>query len=225
MHRFVLLYTGLSFSTALAILPCKAQNKTVRTPDLIKLAADKKITVSNRNMTMLTDEHHINSLHLDDKEGIGLAWLDGVQFTTGTIEFDVRGKDLMQQSFAGIAFHGVNDSTYDAVYFRPFNFKSTDTIRRSHCVQYISLPQYDWPTLREKYPNKYEQAIHPSPDPNTWFHVRIVVKNMLVSVYVNNNSVPSLVVTTLNTRSDGMIGFWTGNHSAGDFANLKIINE
>jgi hypothetical protein len=225
MHRFVLLYRCLLFSTTLAFLPCKAQNKTALTPDLIKLAASKKIQVFNRKMIMLTDAQHSNGLHLDEKEGIGLAWLEGVQFASGTIEFDVRGKDIMQQSFVGIAFHGVNDSTHDAVYFRPFNFKSPDTVRRSHCVQYISLPAYDWPTLREKYPNKYEQAVNPAPDPNDWLHVRITVKDLRVSVYVNNNTDPSLVVTQLNTRKDGMIGFWAGNNSAGDFANLKIINE
>lgn len=204
------------------MVPCSGQNKTL-TPDLIAMAAEKKITVVNRNMTMLTDVQHRNGLHLDEKEGVGIAWLDGLHFGNGTIEFDVRGRDLMQQSFVGIAFHGVNDSTLDAVYFRPFNFRSPDTVRRTHCVQYISPPAYDWPKLREAFPNKYEQTINPAPEPSDWIHVRLAVNQLRVSVYVNNNTQPSLVVTQLNDRKDGMVGFWTGNNSAGDFANIKIM--
>src|SRR5450432_1748051 len=222
MRRLLLLHTGLLCIAAVVIIPCNAQKKLAVVADLIKMEAAKKIMVYNRNMTLLTDAQHKNGLHLDEKEGIGLAWLDGVHFSNGTIEFDVRGKDIMQQSFVGIAFHGVNDSTHDAVYFRPFNFKSPDSVRRGHCVQYISLPVYDWPKLREQYPNKYEQVINPAPAPNDWLHVRITVKDMLVSVYVNNSSVPSLVITQLNTRKDGMIGFWTGNNATGDFANWKL---
>jgi Domain of Unknown Function (DUF1080) len=225
MRRLLLLHTGLLCIAAVVIIPCNAQKKLAVVADLIKMEAAKKIMVYNRNMTLLTDAQHKNGLHLNEKEGIGVAWLDGIHFTTGTIEFDVRGKDIMQQSFVGIAFHGVNDSTHDAVYFRPFNFKSPDTVRRTHCVQYISLPAYDWPKLREEHPNKYEQAVNPAPEPNEWLHVRITVKDLQVSVYVNGNTAPSLVVTKLNTRKDGKIGFWTGNNSAGDFANLKIMEE
>ena len=57
---------------------------------------------------------------------------------------DIRGKDVMQQSFVGVAFHGVNNETLDAVYFRPFNFRSDDPVRKVHAVQYISHPNYPW---------------------------------------------------------------------------------
>src|SRR5450755_2302136 len=110
MHRSMLFHTCFLFIAFLVIVRCNAQKKSFSTPDLIKLAASKKITVFNRNMTLLTDVQHSNGLHLDEKPGIGLAWLDGVYFSSGTIEFDVRGKDIMQQSFVGIAFHGINDS-------------------------------------------------------------------------------------------------------------------
>ncbi len=224
MHRVQFFYSFIFIAIFFAVAPCYAQNKIV-IPDLVRMADNKKINMFNRNMTMLTDPQHKNGLHLDEKEGMGMAWLEGVHFASGSIEFDVRGKDIMQQSFVGVAFHGVNDSTLEAVYFRPFNFRSPDTVRRSHCVQYISLPVYDWPKLRDEHPNKYEQAISPAPEPNDWLHVKITVSGMQVSVYVNGNTNPSLVVTSLNTRKDGKIGFWTGNNSGGDFANLKIVEE
>jgi hypothetical protein len=44
-------------------------------------------------------------------------------------------------------------------------------------------------------------------------------------VYVNNNSNPDLVVEQLNDRRDGNLGFWVGNGSDGDFADLKITMQ
>src|SRR5687767_10974846 len=51
-----------------------------------------------------------------------VVWLDGINFTEGTIECDILGKSAPRGSnFLGIAFHGVDDTTFDCVYFRPFN--------------------------------------------------------------------------------------------------------
>lgn len=159
------------------------------------------------------------NVHLNEAPGPGVAWITNKQFGKGTIEFDVKGKDALQQSFVGVAFHGVNDSTYDAIYFRPFNFQVPDAGRRSHSVQYISLPANDWQLLREKYPGKYENEIDPSTDPNKWFHVKIVITDEEATAYVNGNR--CLTVTLLGTQKTGMIGYWVGNGSDGDWKNLK----
>ena len=160
--------------------------------------------------------------HMNAAEGAGIAWIKSRTFTGGTIEFDVRGKDVLQQSFVGMAFHGVNDSTYEVVYFRPFNFRSADPVRKGHAVQYIAEPQFDWPVLREKYPNKYEQPVSPVPDPNEWFHVKVVVTKEDIRVYVNGNEQPSLVVAPLVHTGGQQIGYWVGNGSEGEWKNLKI---
>ena len=145
-----------------------------------------------------------------------------MKFEKGTIEFDAKGKNVLQQSFVGIAFHGVNDTTYDAVYFRPFNFQSQDTLRKSHSVQYISSPQYDWSVLRDKYPGKYENGLTDNINADSWFHAKIVVDADNIKVFVNNNTKPSLIVKPLNNYTTGKIGFWVGNNSDGDFANFEI---
>ena len=206
-------------------VPGLTQQGSVITPDLPKLFNEKKIRTVNRNITVSNDAQYKNGIHLDEKAGNGVAWLDDTRVANGTIEFDVKGRNVMQQSFVGLAFHGLNDSTMDAIYFRPFNFQSPDTERKNHSVQYVSLPTYDWQKLRTDFPNKYEHTINSSPQPNDWFHVRIVIKNSEVSAYVNNNSTPDLVVNQLSNRKEGMIGFWVGNNSDGDFANLKITKE
>ena len=88
-----------------------------------------------------------------------MAWIKGIEFSDGIIEFDVRGEDLKQHSFVGIAFHGKDNATFDAVYLRPFQFKEESETLRNRAIQYISLPSFPWRTLREKFPNKY-RAFH-----------------------------------------------------------------
>lgn len=160
--------------------------------------------------------------YLDARTDAGFVWLVGSDFSEGTIELDLRGRDVDQKSFVGLAFRGVDDTTYDAVYFRPFNFKSADIPRRARAVQYISAPNFDWPKLRADFPGKYEATVSPVPDPNGWFHARIVVAERKVSVFVNDATAPSLVITELTARRGGPIGLWVGNGSDGAFANLKI---
>lgn len=197
-----------------AALFCLIFVKTARAQEL-----KQKYTVVNRLLTPGPDP---GSIHLNEVAGEGIAWLSGQQFTTGVIEFDVKGKDVVQHSFVGIAFHGVDDTTYEAVYFRPFNFRTTDPVRKAHAVQYIASPNYDWPKLRAEYPNKYEQPLSPAPDPGQWFHVRILVENKKISVFVNDNKQPALTVEPLTNLSGKEIGFWAGNTSGGDWKNLQI---
>src|SRR5688500_12122860 len=53
-------------------------------------------------------------------------WLKNVSFKNGTVELDIKGKDLRGESFVGIAFYASDDEHYAAVYFRPFNFKDPE---------------------------------------------------------------------------------------------------
>lgn len=177
--------------------------------------------VHNRSATLVDDAGR-KAVRLDARNDAGFAWLVGSDFTEGTIELDLRGRDVDQKSFLGIAFRGVDNTTYDSIYFRPFNFKNADLPRRARAVQYISVPNFDWPKLRAEFPGKYEAAVSPVPDPNGWFHARIVVADRKVRVYVNQSATPSLVVTEFTERRGGQVGLWVGNGADGTFANLKI---
>ncbi len=160
---------------------------------------------------------------MNESPGDGVAYLPGIEFVNGAIEFDVKGKDVQQQSFVGVAFHGVDGTTYDAIYFRPFNFRTEDQARRIRAVQYVSHPAYTWQKLRTEQPGKYEQPVNPVPDPNAWFHARLVIASPKVSVFVGDAKEPCLAVNQLSDRKKGLLGLWVGNNSGGDFANLKII--
>ena len=198
-----------------------AQKKAIE-PDLAALAEGKGLKVFSRSLSVLSDGAK-KGVRLSESPGDGVAYLEGVEFANGAIEIDIRGKDVLQQSFVGVVFHGVDEKTYDAVYFRPFNFKNEDQARRLRAVQYISHPTYTWQKLRTEQPGKYEKPVNPAPDPNDWFHARVVVASPNVSVFVNGAKEPSLVVDQLSDRKKGLVGLWVGNTSGGDFANFKIV--
>lgn len=193
-----------------------AQQIEIR-PDLSKVLDANSWTAFNRHVS------YDSVVHLEGKEGDGFLRLNGSNFINGQIDLDIKGKDEQGMSFVGLAFHGLNDSTFDAVYFRPFNFKNAE--RNGHSVQYISHPVYTWNKLRDEHPGKYENAVTPVPDPSGWFHATIVVKYPGVKVFVNNSGSPSLIVDQLSDRKNGWIGLWVGNNSDGYFKNLKIITK
>ena len=177
--------------------------------------------IANREMQPIA-EGTWRGLRLDARSGDGVAWWPDVQFANGTIELEILGKNVPQQSFVGVAFHGQDEKTFDAIYFRPFNFKAADPMARSHAVQYISHPVYTWDKLRSEHPGQYEHAIAPVPDPDAWFHARVVVTFPSVRVFVNNATAPTLEVTQLSERRTGWVGVWVGNGSDGAFANVVL---
>ena len=163
-----------------------------------------------------------DTIVVNKTEAEGMILLKDFEMANGTIEFDLKGQNLLQQSFIGIAFNVQNSKTYEHVYFRPFNFMNADTARRSRAVQYASLPDSPWPKLRESFPGKYENKVKPVPDPDGWFHAKVVIERPFIRVYVNNNTEPSLVIESLAPTRAGKVGLWTGPSTLGSFTNLVI---
>lgn len=209
---FVFLISGISFA-----------QDSIFIPDLSKLVNEDGWKIFNRKVNLVKENENV-SVYFNSQEGDGVAWLKDFNFRNGTIEIDIKGKDVQGSSFVGVAFRGVDEKTYDAIYFRPFNFKSEDPVRKGHSVQYISHPTYTWSKLRQEHPEEYENPVDPVPDPNSFFHAKIVVEKPKISVFVNNAENPSLVVNELSDRNNGLVGLWIGNYSDGTFSNLKIIS-
>ncbi|MBK9106376.1 MAG: hypothetical protein IPL92_17885 [Saprospiraceae bacterium] len=124
----------ISLLTVLAI-PIFAQRPMI--PDLHKDAQHHKIEVYNRVLSLIKEDSY-QGIRLNKDYGEGVAWMKGITFSTGTLEFDVRGENVKQHSFVGIAFHGQNDSTYDAIYLRPFHFYAEDQVSQDRMIQFIS---------------------------------------------------------------------------------------
>ncbi len=197
-----------------------AQQKTIE-PDLAMIVSGQGGVVQNRAATS-TEMDGRPAVRLDERLGDGVAYWPNLTFSNGSIEFDVRGRNVPGRSFLGVAFHGLDETTFDAVYFRPFNFRAEDPARRGHALQYIAHPKHTWFSLRQAYPEQYENPIAVPPDPSEWLHVRIEVAHPKVSVFVNGAAEPDLVVNQLSDRKTGWVGFWVGNGSDGEFANLKL---
>ena len=151
---------------------------------------------------------------------IGMALVGGVACAEGAIDVDLRGQGEGSASFVGVAF-GVEDANrYEAVYFRPFRFRSTDAVDRSHAVQYVAWPEHTWEALRAQSPGVYEAAIAPVPDPAGWFHAHIEIGRTQVKVFIDGAAQPTLVVNRLrNVR--GAVALWVDSQE-GSFANLQI---
>ena len=210
MKQLILVFSGLVFSAV-------SQDCTTNANEVASYS------VFNRNIQALK-ENERTIIRFNEAPNEGLAWLKDIEFSDGIIEFDVRGRDILQKSFLGVAFHGIDNQTYEAIYFRPFNFQSADPVRKIHAVQYISVPQFDFETLRESRKDEFEAAILPSDTQATkWFHAKIEVRNGRVRVFVNNSPKPCLDVSSLNpTNKTGKIGLWVGNNSNGDFSDFCI---
>jgi hypothetical protein len=189
--------------------------------DLSSIPDGKEWKTVGRKSTAF-EEGGRKGVRFDQQRGVGIAWITGSDFTEGTIDVDLRGQDKAQQSFLGIAFRVKDEVNHDAIYFRPFNFKADNVERKSHSVQYVSHPQFPWEKLRKEKPGAYENTVSPIPDPNGWFHAKIVISKRRVSVYVDDAKEPCLVVNEIGKTKGGAVGLWAGDNSGGDFANLTI---
>ena len=199
------------------------QKKTIE-PDLAQLGDGKGLKVFNRTVTSL-DDGAKKGVRLSESADDGVAYFQGIEFTSGTIEFDVRGKTFRNRASSVLLFTELMERPMTPSTSVRSISKLRTPARRIRAVQYISHPTYTWQKLRTEHPGKYEKAVNPVPDPNGWFHVRVVVASPKVSVFVADAKEPSLVVDQLSDRRRGLVGLWVGNSSSGDFANVKITPD
>lgn len=210
----------LAHTLALTVALALVQTATAERINLAERLAAGKLRVVNREISKTADR--AEAVHLSEREGNGVAWVEGTDFAQGTIEVEIRGRDVFQQSFVGIAFHRRDDNTYEVVYLRPFNFRAEDPLRYQHAVQYAMVPDFDWPQLRKEFPEEFENPVDASITPTGWVPVRLVVGAKTIQIFVGAVKTPTLEVRKLGTLDRGMVGLWAGNTSEGDFANLRI---
>jgi hypothetical protein len=208
---------GLSTSRLEAIQPQAGPTERI---NLAERLAAGKLRVVNRDAT--PTQGRADAIHLSERPGNGIAWVEGTDFAQGTIEVEIRGRDVLQQSFVGVAFHRRDDDTYEAVYLRPFNFRAEDPARHQHAVQYVSVPDFDWPQLRKEFPEEFENPVDASITPTGWVPVRLVINAKSIEIYVGAAKTPTLEVRKLGALNRGTVGLWAGNTSDGDYANLRL---
>jgi Domain of Unknown Function (DUF1080) len=199
---------------------CVAQEKVIA-PDVAKINDTKIWSVINADCdTAIEDGKRVLRLKPMGKANtpsdIGLALVEGLEFTEGSLELDLKGKGKTEASFLGVCFNVIDGKSFEAIYFRPFNFMRDDKSFRVHAVQHT------WEKLRKGKPGKYESAVNPIPDPSGWFHARIEVTKKKVSVWVDDAKEPCLVIDRLDNSERGKVGFWVDSKE-GTFRNLRIL--
>lgn len=216
MNKIAILLVGL-LATSISV----SAQKSLQFSQLQKKG---KLVVVNRTITVERDERS-DYIKVSESEGEGIIWLPVGNISTGMFTLELRGKNEFQKSFVGIVFNGQNDSTYEAVYCRPFNFLATDSVRRIHAIQYIAHPEYTWKRLRDERNAEFENAIQFPPEPNNWFSMTIHVTEKEVIAMINGNASPALKVTRLRTAKSGKIGIFLGAGSGGDFRKLVYTGK
>jgi hypothetical protein len=89
----------------------------------------------------------------------------------------------------------------------------------------MALPDFDWPVLRQKFPEEFERPVDKSIAPTDWVTLRVVVTAKAVQAYVGAVKEPTFEVRKLGESETGLVGLWVGNTSDGDFANLRITKS
>ena len=216
---------GCLFVIALGAGPAAWAGVPAITPDLSRIDDPKSWRLINGDCEG-AKEGGKSVLHLGPKikaatgSSAALALVEGVEFGEGTLELDLKGRGKVERCFLGIAFNVADAKTFEAVYFRPFNFLRDGF--QDHSVQYVSWPVNTWEKLRSEKPGQFEAPVKPIPDPSGWFHARIEVTKQKVSVWVDDARQPSLVVNRLAGREKGGIGLWVDSRG-GTFRNFKIV--
>ncbi len=183
---------------------------------------NNKIKAVNRSISLFEDQQ--GAIRMNAESGSGIGIIEDVEFEKGIIEIEFLGENNPGKSFVGIAFNIQNDQTYEAIYFRPFNFVAKEQTRKEHMVQYIYHPEFTWRKLREEKTGEFENEIKMPPNPDDWFKAIIHITERTVKVYVNDLPEPVLIVDRLTPTISKTIGIWTGFGSSGRFRNL-ILKE
>ena len=181
-------------SVALCILGATAysQNTTINLGEKYK---SNSFSTINRELSQLADDS--GAVQLNAASGDGISILKDVSFDKGTVQIELLGENNPGRSFVGFAFNIQNDSTYEVVYFRPFNFVAEEQLRKSHMAQYIYHPEFTWKKLRETRTGEFENEIVNPPDPDQWFTAKIEIGKSTVKVYVNNSEDVTLEIKRL----------------------------
>jgi len=181
---------------------------------------NKKMEAVNRVISIYSDDKNAVEMNANNSDGLGI--LEGIEFDNGIIEVELKGENNPGKSFIGIAFNIQNNTTYEVIYFRPFNFVAEEQIRKDHMVQYIFHPEFTWRKLREERTGEFEDEIPSPPNPDDWFKAIIKIKNKKIEVYVNEISEPVLSVDRLTSLKSKKIGIWAGYGSSGRYRNLIL---
>ena len=208
-------HLGSALLATLTLMPYLAQSADAPGKASIELRLDA-LDVTNRKASQSGAE-----ILLDAAPGAGFAWIKGLDMNEGCLSLDVKGSNEFARSFVGIAFRALDADVYDTVYVRPFVFQSDNPEYVANGLQYMAMPEFGWPVLRQRSPGVYEKSIGSRPDPADWVHLEVRFGGGRLKAFVNHARDPQLDVPLLTSQSAGRVALWVGNNSSGTFRSLR----
>ena len=140
----------------------------------------------------------------------GLAYFNDLVFENGIIECDIASS--VKRAYVGIAFRVQSEDSYELIYFEPHRSGKWDAIQYDPVFNGSSTWQL------HHGPGYQAEAEIPA---KRWFHAQIVVRGLRAEVYLDDASIPSLVVDKLqHGYGKGYVGVWS--YYPGNIANLLV---
>jgi hypothetical protein len=126
----------------------------------------------------------------------GTVWAKDVLFGDGIIEVDISVSP--KKSLTGISFRGDQEQTCENIYLR------VPLSGRDDAIQYA--PFFHNEDYWQLYPEHQAKYVYPQ---TGWVHMKIMVKGNTARLFINEDTVPALVVNHLRTANrSGKIGLW-----------------
>jgi len=141
--------------------------------------------------------------------GVGIGYLDGLEFKNGVIECDLYSPD--ERAYLGLVFRIGELNNFECIYFQPHTSGKWDA------VQYD--PIFNGSASWQLYNGKLYQAVAHIPV-KKWFHVKIEVFGDLAKVYLDNKQDHTLSIKLKHKTRSGSVGVYSYHPAI--FKNLKI---
>jgi len=145
-------------------------------------------------------------------DGVGIAYLDGVDFQNGVIECDLYSPS--PKAYLGIVFRIASLTGFECIYFQPHTSGKRDA------VQYD--PIFNMSATWQLYNGESYQAAADIPT-KKWFHVKIEVTGDFAKVYLDNNPKEILNVELKHDLISGGVGVYSYHPAI--FKNFKVTKS
>lgn len=147
---------------------------------------------------------------------MGYAYLKDVNFENGIIEFDMAVTG--ERSYPGVVFRMKKGGEYERIYVRPHLPKVFQNV-----VQYEGT--FHGLDSWQLYYGSGKTAAAAIPA-DTWFHVKVEVKDKMARFYMNDSLNPVLIINDLaHGLSSGTLGVYGPKDGTAYFANFSYQTE
>ena len=144
-------------------------------------------------------------------EGVGIAYLDSIEFQNGIIECDLFSP--VDKAYLGIVFRMSSLNNFEYIYFQPHTSGKWDA------VQYD--PIFNRSATWQLFNGEPYLAVANIPT-KKWFHAKIQVIGDSAKVFLDNNPNQIMSVKLKHDTKSGSIGVCS--YHPGNFANLKVTS-